>query len=590
LRWGVNVSEATPTFSCCFAIKEFVVGERIDVKVLNPNDATAAAPPTLVFGRNLNRRDVMRIAGAFTGFALTQQFASSAAAQDATPSAAGQLFNPSDAFPSDPTGTLNLALQFDATNLDPAATYTLSNARWEGEIYSPLTWRDPNLQLYDGQEGHPKPEDGYGLAAGWEYTDDLTLKMTLKTGITFQNGEPFNANAVKATYDRMLAPDSQSPQAFNYSTISSVEVVDDATVLFHFSTTDPVMITKMAGYGSYIVPPEASASTDFGVTTAVGTGPYKLVEYVKDDHITFEAWDGWWGSAKPLVKTLNYRIIPDDNTRLAEFLAGNIDAFTLNVNQVSSAQGNPDVTLVEIGSPTVNGLRLDAKQAPTDNKSVRQAISHAIDLQTIIDTILSGYAKPVPVWQSPFSFGNDDTLQPYAYDPALAQQLVTESGLATPIKLTYDVIGQDTQALEIGQAVKGMLDAVGFDVELRTQEQATYFDDYRAGKLGNVVPFGWGGWTLDYDNTYFSMYKTAESYNPSYSNSQVDDLLDQERATLDQAARLDVAKQINQIIYDDAPDVALYQLAYVWGVNNRVKNLLIPPDDRFWLVNTWVEE
>ena len=183
------------------------------------------------------------------------------------------------------------------------------------------------------------------------------------------------------------------------------------------------------------------------------------------------------------------------------------------------------MTLVEIGSPTVNGLRLDAKQAPTDNKSVRQAISHAIDLQTIIDTILSGYAKPVAVWQSPFSFGNADTLQPYAYDPALAQQLVAESGLATPIKLTYDVIGQDTQALEIGQAVKGMLDAVGFDVELRTQEQATYFDDYRAGKLGNVVPFGWGGWTLDYDNTYFSMYKTAESYNPSYSNSQVDDLL-----------------------------------------------------------------
>jgi peptide/nickel transport system substrate-binding protein len=532
----------------------------------------------------------MRIAGGVAGFALASRFATNAGAQDATPPAgAGQLFNPSDTPPGEPSGELNLALQFDATNLDPMATYTLSNARWESEIYSPLTWRDPNLVMYDGLDGRPAPEEGYGLAASWEYADDLTLNMTLKTGITFQNGEPFNAAAVKATYDRMLAPDSQSPQAFNYNTISSVEVVDDATLIFHFSTTDPVMITKMAGYGSFIVPPQASTEDGFGTSTAVGTGPYKLVEYVKDDHITFEAWDGWWGSAKPLVKTLNYRIIPDDNTRLSEFLAGNIDAFTLNVNQVSAAQGNPDVSLVEIGSPTVNGLRLDAKQAPTDNKSVRQAISHAIDLQTIIDTILGGYAQPVAVWQSPFSFGVDDTLAPYAYDTAMAQQLVTDSGLPTPIHITYDVIGQDTQALEVGQAVKDMLDAVGFDVELRTQEQATYYDDYVAGKLGNIVPFGWGGWTLDYDNTYFSMYKTGESYNPSYSNSQVDDLLTQERATLDQAARLDIAKQLNQLIYDDAPDVMLYQTQYVWGVNNRVKNLLIPPDDRLWLVDTWVE-
>lgn len=555
-----------------------------------PGEAGTTPLNAPTFGRHLNRRDLMRIAGGVAALAFMPQLVRTAGAQDSTPAAgAGQLFNPSDERPAEPTGELNLALVFDATSLDPMATYTLSNAKWEGELYSPLTWRDPDLVLYDGLDGRPSPEDGYGLAAGWEYIDDLTLQMTLKTGITFHNGELFNADAVKATYDRMLAPDSQSPQAFNYSTISSVEVVDDATVIFHFATTDPVMITKMAGYGSYIVPPAASAEDGFGTSTAVGTGPYKFVEYVKDDHITFEAWDGWWGSAKPLVKTLNYRIIPDDNTRLSEFLAGNIDAFILNVNQVSAVEGNPDLTLVEIGSPTVNGLRLDAKQAPTDNKSVRQAISHAIDLQTIIDTILGGYAMPVAVWQSPFSFGNDDTLTPYAYDTELAQQLVADSGLPTPIHITYDVIGQDTQALEVGQAVKDMLDAVGFDVELRTQEQATYYDDYVAGKLGNVVPFGWGGWTLDYDNTYYSMYKTGESYNPSYSNAEVDSLLEQERATLDQAARLDVAKQINQIIYDDAPDVMLYQTQYVYGMNNRVKNFLIPPDDRFWLVDTWVE-
>jgi peptide/nickel transport system substrate-binding protein len=134
-----------------------------------------------------------------------------------------------------------------------------------------------------------------------------------------------------------------------------------------------------------------------------------------------------------------------------------------------------------------------------------------------------------------------------------------------------------------------MLDAVGFDTEIRIQEQATYFEDYRTGTLGNIVWFGWGGWTLDFDNTYYSMHKTGESYNPGYSNAEVDALLVEQRTTLDQAQRLDIAKQINQILYDEAPDVAMYQNTTLWGVNNRVHNFLIPPDERLWWGGAWVE-
>src|SRR5262249_52496792 len=156
-------------------------------------------------------------------------------------------------------------------------------------------------------------------------------------------------------------------------------------------------------------------------------------------------------------------------------------------------------------------------------------------------------------------------------------------------KINYDILSGDSRAKEIADAVKGMLDDVGFDTTIRIQEAATYFDNYRFGKLGNIVWFGWGGWTLDYDNTYFSMHNTGESYNPSYSNPKVDDLLVQERSTLDQAKRLDIAKQINQILYDDAPDVALYQGIDIWALSNHIKNFLIPPDQRLWLPGVWVE-
>jgi peptide/nickel transport system substrate-binding protein len=484
-------------------------------------------------------------------------------------------------------------LQFDPVSLDPAQTYSLNNGRWQENVFSGLTWRDTNLVLYDGEDGRPAPNEGFGLAESWEYLDDKTLQMKLKTGITFHNGEQFTAASVKSTFERMNDPALKSPQAFNYTAISSVDVVDDATVKINFASVDPVMITKLAGYGGFMVPAEAGKdATAFGTQANVvaGTGPYKVTEYVKDDHLTLEAIDNYWGPKQPHIKKLTYRVIPDDNTRLSEFLAGSVDVLTLNVSQADAAKGNSNTQVVDIGVPTVNGLRLDAKQAPTDSKEVRQAIAHAIDMPTIIDTILGGYAKAVGVWQSPFSFGYDDSLQPYAYDPDMSKTLLEQAGVATPVKVTYDVIGSDTQAKEMGNAIKDMLDAVGFDVQLREQEQATYYDDYVAGKLGNIVPFGWGGWTLDFDNTYYSMHYTKQSYNPSYSNPDVDKLLDEERATLDQAKRLDIAKQVNQILYDDAPDVALYQQTYLWGVSNKVKNFSIPPDERLWWLDAWIEE
>jgi peptide/nickel transport system substrate-binding protein len=536
------------------------------------------------------RRDVLRYAGGTLGLASLGMLGLPelrASAQEAPASAV--MFNDEGTPPTEATGELTVALQFDPVNLDSIATYTLSNAHWEGAVYSALTFRDPNLVLYDGLDGRPSPAEGYGLAESWEYADDLTLNMKLKSGITFHDGSPLNADAVRAHFARMADPANASPQAFNYASIESVEVVDDLNLIFHFSNVDPVMITKFAGYGAYITSPTAAMQEGFGTATTSGTGPYRVVEYVKDEQLTLEAWDGFWGAEKPLIKTIIYRIIPNDDTRLAEFMAGSVDVFQLNVNQAGSVGGNPELEIVQVGSPTVMGLRLDAAQAPTDNKDVRNAIANAIDLQTIIDTIVSGYGTAVSVWQSPFSFGYDESLTPYAFDPELAKQHIANSGLPTPIKLTYDILSDDSLAKEFADAVKGMLDPVGFETEIRIVEQATYYDDYRAGSLGNVVWFGWGGWTLDFDNTYFSMMKTGESYNPSYSNPQVDALLDEQRGTLDQARRLEIAKQINQLLYEDAPDVALWQTVNLWGVNTRVHKFQVPGDDRFWWDGCWVE-
>lgn len=518
-----------------------------------------------------SRRDFLRSTAAL-GLGATLSSGLLAACAPAAPAPAGAPAAAGGAA-GGPTGTVTVALAFDLESLDPIKTYALNNGRWQKNVFGYLIKRDEEMNLVDGG----------GLALSYEQEDDLNLVFKLREGVKFHNGEDFNADAVVYSFERLLLEENASPQRFNYTAIDRFEKIDDYTVRMVMNQVDPVIIRKLAGYGAAIVPPkfvEEQGADYVSSTNMPGTGPYKIVEYKVDDSLTLEAFDGYWGEA-PKIKTLVYRIIPDEATRLAEFLAGGVDVLTLQPSQVAAVQGNPDLEVFPTGVPTVNGLRLDAKKAPTDNVKVRAAICHAIDTQTVIDTILQGYAVPMAVWQSPYSFGFDPELKPYAYDPEMAKQLLAESGVANPT-LIYNVIGDDATAKEIANVVKGMLEAVGFTVNIAQKERATYFNDYREGKLDNIVPFGWGGWTLDADNTYYSMYYTGESYNPSFSDPALDAILDEQRGTLDQERRKELLFQANKLIYDQYPDAMLYQQQYLWGVNKRVKDLPLPADERLW--------
>ncbi len=479
-------------------------------------------------------------------------------------------------------GTLTLALDRDVQSLDPIMTYALNNGRWQQNVFSTLVYRNTDLKIVEGA----------GLATSWKYIDDKTLTMELRKGVKFHNGEDFNADAVVFTFTRLLDPANKSPQRFNYTSIDRVEKIDDFNVKFIFKEVDPVMIVKLAGYGAAIVPPKfiQEKGNDYVSQTSIpGTGPFKIVEYKKDNSLTLEAFDGYFGQQKAKLKKVVYRIIPDEATRLSEFLSGGVDILTVTPSQSESAKTAKGRKVVVVGVPTVSGIRLDTSKAPTDNLKIRQAIAASIDTKAVIDTILNGYGIPQAIWQSPFSFGYEDSLKPYAYDLNKAKQLVAESGVASP-KIVYNYQAQSAQDKEVALTVKSMIEKAGIQVELKPKEAATFFDEYRAGKLDNAILFGWGGWTLDADNTYYSLYYTKESYNPGYSNKEVDKLLTVQRSTTEQAKRKDALTQINKLIYADYPDVMLYQQQYLWGVADRIKDFVAPPDERLWLLNVSVTD
>ncbi len=221
-------------------------------------------------------------------------------------------------------GTLTVALEIDDGSWDPIDTFTLTWGRIGSNLYDGLVLRGPDLKLYPG------------LATSWQFLDDnKRIRFTLRKGVKFHDGEDFNAAAVKFTFDRLLGPEgAKGPQQANYTSIGSVNVVDDYTVDFILKNPDPVLITKLAGYGAMIVPPkyiQEKGDTYFNLHP-VGTGPFKFVDYKPKVSLTLEANPDYWGGA-PKLGGLVYRFIPEAATQVSELQSGRYRHRNIGANQ-----------------------------------------------------------------------------------------------------------------------------------------------------------------------------------------------------------------------------------------------------------------
>lgn len=257
----------------------------------------------------------------------------------------------------------------------------------------------------------------------------------------------------------------------------------------------------------------------------------------------------------------------------------------------SSIENLPDAHIEPVGSPTVNVLRFNFCLPPTDDVRVRQAISHAIDREGIIAAILQGYGSPITSFQSELSLGHDPSIEAYAYDPERAKALLAEAGVAAGTPLQIDFVGSNQVSREIVQAVAAMLDAVGFKTSLQSHESNTYFNDVVPNNtVGHLYTFGWGGWTLDFDNTAYLLFMPGQFWNPCFSDDEIGRLLEEQRGTYDQAERERILQAVARREHELVIDVPLYQSVNLWGVADRVKGFVAPADDRHMLLGVSVED
>lgn len=461
-------------------------------------------------------------------------------------------------------------------NWDPIDTFLLDWSTVATSVYEGLVDRSLDLELQPG------------LAESWEYLDDKTLQFKLREGVQFHNGEPFNAEAVKFTFDRLLGPEGQKgPQYSNYTSIESVEVVDEFTVNMKLKSPDPVLLTKLAGYGAVIVPPKyvQENDDDHFNNNPVGTGPFKMTEYKRDQSIVLEKNEEYWKEGLPKLDKVSFKVIPEASTRLAELQTGKIDIMKrVEVAQADTIKDTGFLKLMEVGTPTVYSLRFDTAKKPVDDVRVRQAINYAIDKTAIIDEILGGYGMPISTFQSELSFGDNPDLEPYPYDPEKAKELLKEAGVAEGTALEVFIPGDDGNFKEITQAVAFYLEEVGLKTNINSVDGTTLISDLiPSGDAGHMYRQGWGGWTLDFDNTAYLMYHEGEQWNPSFKDAKVEELLQAQRNTVDQDEREAIFKELTEVLYELAPEVNLFQAVDLYAVNERVENFQPPHEDRLRL-------
>ena len=475
-----------------------------------------------------------------------------------------------------------VGISSDPQSWDPIDTFLLDWSSVATSVFEGLVERTLDLEL--------KP----GLAEKWEYKDDKTIVFTLRQGVQFQNGEPFNADAVKYTFDRLLGDEGKKgPQYSNYTSIKSVEVNDEYTVTLHLNSADPVLLTKLSGYGAVIVPPKyiEEKGDEFFNNNPVGTGPFKMTSYKRDQEVVLEKNENYWKEGLPKLDKVTFKVIPEASTRLAELQTGKIDVMKrVEVAQAETVKGTDFLELKEVGTPTVFSLRFDTAKAPLGDVKVRQAINYAINKEEIINTILNGYAKPISTYQSELSFGNNPNLKPYPYDPKKAKELLKDAGVAEGTSLDLFIPGTDGNFKEIAQAVSFYLEEVGLKVNINSVDATTLTSDLiPKGNAGHMYRQGWGGWTLDFDNTAYLMYHEGEQWNPSFKDEKVEELLAAQRATVDQKEREAIFMQLTELLYELAPEVNLYQAVDLYAVNKRLKNFQPPNEDRMRFEEVTVE-
>lgn len=455
---------------------------------------------------------------------------------------------------------VNIAVTETIAGLNPYAdSVSLMNAVW-CQVYGCMVRYQESTASYTSD-----------LFESWSVEDPLTWVFKLKPGLKRHNGEPVVPEDIVHSINRMKN-DPKSRQQHRVSYIAAVEVRDPQTVVI--KTKEPVttlleylrsvIVTSKAQYDAH----GADADRDF----PYGAGPFKLKKLVTDNYVALEK-----DPTNPLVSRDNpdeivFRIMKEPEQRVTALFNGEVQiAQFIPPQLIKRVESNPGTTIAWNNSIEVMFVAMNPQVPPWNKKEVRQAVAYGIDRDAIIKTILQGQASRLDGPVGPGQVGYTPDFEPkYPYDPQKSRELLKQAGYPDGVEVDfYATVGRYTSDKQICEAIAAMLQKAGFKINLKLPEWGTLWADVQKGG----VPFYYmgRGTVLDPSVMLSQYFGTGVTPRVGYSNPKVDALLEQERQTFDEKARLKVLIDAMSLITDDAPADFLWRHKMGWGLAKSIK-------------------
>jgi peptide/nickel transport system substrate-binding protein len=464
----------------------------------------------------------------------------------------------------------------------PAAAQTPPEALVVGQIAEPQSL-DPHavtatndfrilVNMYDGlvrfADGTLQVEPA--LAESWEISEDgLTYTFSLRSGVTFHDGAPFDAEAVKFNFERMLDEEhpfhntGPFPLAFFFSAIETVEAVDETTVRITLNEPFAPFLSNLAYPTGLMVSPAAveQHGADFGRNPS-GTGAYRFAEWQSNQRVVITRNEDYWDGA-PAPEAVVFRPIVDANTRVAEMLSGGLDIMVeVPPDAIAQFRDAPDFEVYEQAGPHVWFLILNMREGPFADQRIRQAANYAVNKESLVTDVLQGTAEvsagPIP---PAFGWAYNEEVEPYPYDPDRARELLEEAGYDGE-EITFYVTEGGSGMLDpvaMGTAIQADLAAVGMNVSIETYEWNTFLNEVNPGLEGKADMAQMAWMTNDPDTLPFLTLRTEAfpengGFNSGYySNEEVDAILSQARVSVETEERAALYQQVQEMVHEDAP-------------------------------------
>lgn len=402
------------------------------------------------------------------------------------------------------------------------------------------------------------------LAEEWETSEDgLTWTFQVREDVSFHDGSPLELSDIVTKFERAMDEESGHTHPEYYDAIESVSADEEAhAVTFELSRPSSSLLFNLARPDSIIYPADAVETQR---SQPIGTGPFRFAEYREGSEVRLEAFEDYYIDDVPYLDAVTFRIISDPNTRFAALQAGDIDLIgtALPPEQYVQAVEHPELKGTEGTLTTEITLALNNAREPFDDQRVRQAITHAIDKEAIVEGAMFGLGTVIGTHMSPAEPYYVDLTDTYPYDPERARELLAEAGYEDGFSIAFELPEPYNIERRSGQVIARQLEEVGIDVELSVVEWGTWIQriflggDYDMTIIGHSEPRD------------INVYANPDYYY-HYDNPRIQELLDEAEAARDDEAQVEAYQEIARIIAEDAVNVWVFSPPYLVAARQDV--------------------